>query len=42
VLSAGVVPVETYTRVYDFDDAMLAMRDSIRALTPKAVMAVNA
>jgi L-iditol 2-dehydrogenase len=42
LLSAGVVPVETYTRVYDFDDAMLAMRDSIRALTPKAVMAVNA
>lgn len=41
LLQRGVFPVETYSRVYPFVSAMRAMEDSIRARTPKAVLAIN-
>jgi len=41
LLQRGVFPVEAYTQLYPFDDAIQAMTDSIRARTPKAVLAIN-
>lgn len=41
LLQRGVFPVEAYSQVYPFADAMRAMTDSIRAHTPKAVLAIN-
>jgi threonine dehydrogenase-like Zn-dependent dehydrogenase len=38
LLRRGVLPVEDYTQVYPFEDAMTAMADSIAARTPKAVV----
>ena len=38
LLRRGVLPVEDYTQVYAFEDAMTAMADSIAARTPKAVL----
>ena len=41
MLQRGVFPVEAYTQLYPFADAMQAMNDSIQARTPKAVLAIN-
>ncbi len=41
LLQRGVFPVEHYTQLYPFADAMRAMTDSIRARTPKAVLQIN-
>ncbi|MEM7316717.1 MAG: zinc-binding dehydrogenase [Planctomycetota bacterium] len=41
LLHRGVFPVDEYSQVYPFDNAMQAMEDSIRAKTPKAILAVN-
>ena len=38
----GVLPVEAYTQLYPFDDAITAMADSIAARTCKAVIQVQA
>jgi hypothetical protein len=38
LLRRGVLPVEEYTQVDAFEDAMTAMADSIAARTPKAVL----
>ncbi|MEO6595881.1 MAG: alcohol dehydrogenase catalytic domain-containing protein [Planctomycetota bacterium] len=41
LLQRGVLPVELYTQVYAFENAMTAMADSIAARTPKAVVQVQ-
>ena len=41
LLQRGVLPVETYTQLYQFENAMTAMSDSIGARTPKAVIQVQ-
>ncbi|HEX5053636.1 MAG TPA: alcohol dehydrogenase catalytic domain-containing protein [Planctomycetota bacterium] len=41
LLQRGVLPVELYTQVYAFENAMTAMADSIAARTPKAIVAVQ-
>ena len=41
LLQRGVLPVETYTQLYQFENAMTAMADSIGARTPKAVIQVQ-
>lgn len=42
LLRRGVLPVEAYTQLYPFDDAITAMADSIAARTCKAVIQVQA
>jgi threonine dehydrogenase-like Zn-dependent dehydrogenase len=42
LLLRGVLPVETYTQLYAFGDAITAMADSIAARTCKAVIEVQA
>jgi threonine dehydrogenase-like Zn-dependent dehydrogenase len=42
LLLRGGFPVEDYSQLYEFDDVIQAMDDSISARTPKAVLAVNA
>jgi L-iditol 2-dehydrogenase len=42
LLSRGEFPVEAYSQIYDFDNVLQAMEDSMAARTPKAVLAVNA
>lgn len=41
LLQRGVFPVDVYTRLYPFADAIAAMTDSIRARTPKAMLEIN-
>ncbi len=41
LLLRGAFPVEAYSQIYDFDDVIRAMDDSMSARTPKAVLAVN-
>ena len=42
LLQRGVFPVDVYSQQYTFDDAILAMEESIMAKTPKAILAINA
>lgn len=41
LLQRGVLPVEVYTQLYQFENALTALSDSIRARTPKAVIQVQ-
>jgi len=42
LLQRGVLPVEVYTQLYQFENALTAMSDSIGARTTKAVIQVQA
>lgn len=42
LLQQGVFPVEAYSKVYPFDQAMDAMEQSITAQTTKAILQINA
>jgi threonine dehydrogenase-like Zn-dependent dehydrogenase len=41
LLLRNAFPVETYSQLYEFDDVIQAMDESISARTPKAILAVN-
>ncbi len=42
LLLRGIFPVDEYSQLYSFENAIQAMDDSIRAKTPKAILAINA
>jgi threonine dehydrogenase-like Zn-dependent dehydrogenase len=42
LLQRGVFPIEEYSKVYSFDQALVAMEESITAKTTKAILQINA